>query len=239
MNRYAFLLFLSLSLSLVSCNSDKKKTSSIVQKSTLQKQKIASSGTWDFEDVPLGKLPQGWQTDNKDLWHVGKDQTAPSGGQVLTMTDAEQSFELFGGGFNLTWADTNTISFLDGEITVKFKALSGEIDQGGGIVWRVQDSENYYVARFNPLEDNFRIYTVKKGSRSQLLSATIKLQNGEWHEMLIRQHANNFEGYLDGKQILQGDDDTFTDAGGVGLWTKADAVTSFDDFTVQDLIKKE
>ena len=102
-------------------------------------------------------------------------------------------------GFNLCYK--SNIAFLDGEVMVRFRANSGHIDQGGGLMWRVQDNDNYYVARFNPLEDNFRFYIVHDGMRSELASADVKLSKG-WHTMRIKQQSDTFEGYLDGKRYL-------------------------------------
>ncbi len=189
---------------------------------------------WNFEDVQIGKLPKGWTVDethrSKKLptWEVLEDKTAPSKNHTLTLSHIN-SRTFFGGNFNLCF--TKDVDFLDGEISVMFRANSGKTDQGGGIMWRVKDRDNYYVARFNPLEDNFRFYSVKKGVRSELKSANIKLSQG-WHKMTIVQKEKHFEGYLDGEKLLESDDDTFTKSGGVGLWTKADAATSFDDFNV-------
>ena len=117
--------------------------------------------------------------------------------------------------------------FLNGEISVEFKAISGDEDQGGGIMYRVIDDNNYYVARFNPLEDNFRIYYVKDGYRSMMKSAKIRLDSSKWHKMKIIQNQNHYEAYLDGKKLLSANDNTFVKAGGVGVWTKADAYTKF------------
>jgi len=97
----------------------------------------------------------------------------------------------------------------------------------------VQDKDNYYIARFNPLEDNFRIYYVRNGARKTLAGVKIALPAGKWHTLRIVQYGNRFEGYLNGKKLLDGTNDLFTKPGGVGLWTKADAVTSFDDFSVR------
>ena len=199
---------------------------------TVQAQ--ASNASWDFDDVPAGELPAGWKVEATNpkgpmaTWQVIKDPTAPSGGHVLAMTSPNHTF---GGTFNICWTDT--ASFLDGEIEVRFKAVTGEEDQGGGVIWRVQDKENYYIARFNPLENNFRIYYVLDGARKTLADVRIKLPAGKWHTLKIVQRGNRYEGYLNGKKLLEGTDDLFTRAGGVGLWTKADAVTSFDDFTVR------
>ena len=189
----------------------------------------------DFETVAVGTLPQGWIVDATNppkklaTWEVIEDSTAPSGKKVLALTKINNTYILFGNSFNLCY--TNKVSFLDGTISVKFKARSGRIDQGGGIMWRVQDRNNYYVARFNPLEDNFRFYSVKNGVRRQIASADVKLSPG-WHAMKIVQKGTHFEGYLDGKKLLEAENDSCKKSGGTGLWTKADAATSFDDFDV-------
>lgn len=194
----------------------------------------ANDASWNFDDVSVGKLPAGWKvgaTNRKGplpTWQVITDTTAPSGDQVLAMTRPNHTF---GGTFNVCWTDT--VSFLDGKIEVRFKAVTGEEDQGGGVIWRVRDQENYYIARFNPLENNFRIYYVRDGARKTLASVRIALPAGKWHTLGIVQHGNQFEGYLNGKKLLDGTNDLFAKPGGVGLWTKADAVTSFDDFLVK------
>ena len=198
------------------------------------KQGIKKKMLLTFENVPVGKLPAGWVADATRLrgpmetWQVIADNAAPSGKHVLGMISPNHRF---GGTFNICW--TKAVSFLDGKITVYFKAVHGQGDQGGGIMWRVQDKNNYYVARFNPLEDNFCVYSVTKGVRRILASAMIKLPAGKWHLMKIIQRKNHFEGYLNGKLLLKGNWSKVSAAGGVGLWTKADAVTSFDDFSVR------
>ncbi|NOY23233.1 MAG: hypothetical protein GXO70_06965, partial [Acidobacteria bacterium] len=103
---------------------------------------------------------------------------------------------------------------------------------------RVQDKNNYYIARFNPLEDNFVAYSVINGVRRILVSATVKLPAGKWHRMKIVQRGNRFACYLNGRKLLETNVKKINRAGGVGMWTKADAVTCFDDFTVQALKRK-
>ncbi len=198
----------------------------------------AGDASWNFDDVPVGQLPAGWQvaaTNRKGplaTWQVIKDTIAPSSDNVLAMTRPNHTF---GGTYNICWTDT--VSFLDGDIEVRFKAVKGEVDQGGGVMWRVQDKDNYYIARFNPLENNFRLYYVRDGARKTLADARIELPAGEWHTLKIIQHGDRYEGHLNGKKLLDGTDSLFTKPGGVGLWTKADAVTSFDGFTVRPLKK--
>ncbi len=193
----------------------------------------SSAATWDFQDVTLGALPPGWQIEGTNqhgplaTWQVVADKTAPGDGHVLALTKTNHTS---GGTFNLCWTDS--VAFGDGEIQVSFKAFTGHEDQGGGLMWRVLDRDNYYVARFNPLEDNFRLYKVHNGARRTLASARTSLSAGQWHTMKIIQNGPEFAAYLDGKKLLAGHDDTFKKPGGVGLWTKADAVTSFTAFSV-------
>jgi len=186
-----------------------------------------------FENVQTGKLPVGWNVEGTNqrgplaTWQVIWDSTAPSGKKVLALTKTNHHF---GGTFNLCW--TKRISFLNGEIKVKFKALTGREDEGGGVIWRAQDKGNYYIARYNPLENNFRIYYVKDEARKILASARVKLAAHQWYELKITQQGHKINGYLNGKKLLQTTNATFGKPGGVGLWTKADAVTSFDDIEV-------
>ncbi len=193
---------------------------------------------WDFEDVAIGGLPSGWRAEatnpkgGLETWEVASDASAPSPDHVLAMARPGESglFGRRGELFNLCW--TRSPVFGDGRIQVRFKAVSGSEDQGGGIMWRVQDKNNYYVARFNPLEDNFRLYSVRDGRRGTLAGVRVALPADEWHVMTIVQRGNHYEGYLDGRKLLEGDSAVFPRAGGVGVWTKADAVTEFDDFSV-------
>lgn len=186
-----------------------------------------------FENVKTGQLPEGWKVEATNqkgplaTWEVIEDETAPSGNKVLALTSPNHDF---GGTFNLCWTDK--INFENGEIEVMFKANTGEEDEGGGVIWRAQDKGNYYISRYNPLENNFRIYYVKDEARKILASARVKLPAGKWHELKIVQDGKHITGYLNDEKLLEVDDETFTKPGGVGLWTKADAVTSFDDFEV-------
>ncbi len=188
---------------------------------------------WDFEDVSIGSIPPGWKVEATGrgrplaAWKVVKDTTSPSGEKVLALVQVNHHS---GGTFNLCWTDK--VSFLDGTIAVAFKAVSGKIDEGGGIMWRVRDRNNYYVVRFNPLEDNFRIYYVKNGRRRMIGTARVSLPAGTWHTMRVVATGDRYACFLDGRKYLEGRDGHFKEAGGVGLWTKADAMTSFDDFKV-------
>ncbi len=185
---------------------------------------------WSFEDARVGKVPEGWSTGKTgkgsgSVWKVIDDNSAPSGTHVLAQTSSAGPNRLF----NLCVCDEATLTDVD--VTVSFKAVRGKIDQGGGPVWRYRDENNYYIARINPLEDNFRVYKVVKGKRTQLDSSDAKAPAGKWHTIRVVQKGNRIQCYLNGKRHLDLQDDTFTGQGKVGLWTKADAVTSFDNFT--------
>lgn len=190
-----------------------------------------------FTKESLGKLPPHWKAERTgkgegSVWKVLADETAPSrSGHVLAQTAAS------GNIFNLCILEGTRAR--DVEISVQFKAVKGEVDQGGGIVWRYQDADNYYVARMNPLEDNYRVYKVVKGKRIQLESAgKIKVATGTWHQLRIQHVGKKIECSLDGKKILDAEDDAIAGEGLSGLWTKSDAQTSFDAFRVQNLAGK-
>ena len=185
-----------------------------------------------FAKEEVGKAPTGWlvaQTHKGkgSIWKIVEDATAPSKTGLVLAQMAESPSKVF----NLCVAK-NT-SYKDVEVRVAFKAMRGKKDQGGGIVWRYQDANNYYVARFNPLEDNYRLYKVIGGERMQLeTKEDIKIPVGEWHHLKIKHVGDMIECYLDGKRILQHNDNTIAQPGKIGLWSKADAQTYFDNFAV-------
>jgi len=186
-----------------------------------------------FSKEDLGKLPTGWKAEKTgrgegSVWRVVADESSPSKtGYVLAQT-AKSPRRLF----NLCVLEDS--SYRDVEVTVAFKAVRGKIDQGGGIVWRYQDANNYYIARMNPLENNYRFYKVVNGKRTQLATKEgLIVPVGEWHTLEIECKGNKIQCELDGKLILEAEDDTFTQPGKVGLWTKADAQTYFDNFAVE------
>ncbi len=196
-----------------------------------------------FDTTKVGSLPTSWiiaatqssgwfsskQSKKLANWSVVKDANAASGQNTLSLTKLNHSS---GSVFNLVY--NRDINFKNGEISVNVRANSGDIDQGGGPIWRVKDADNYYVARFNPLEKNFRVYFVKDGVRTQLQSASnINIKQGEWFNITIKQQDDHIEGWINGKKWIDLNDDTFKNAGAVGLWTKADAKTAFDDFSVK------
>jgi hypothetical protein len=190
-----------------------------------------------FAKADVDKLPAGWTAAKTgqgegSVWKVVPDETAPSKtGYVLA-----QMAESPNGLFNLCVADDTNCK--DVEVSVAFKAVRGKNDQGGGLVWRYQDANNYYIARMNPLEDNFRVYKVVAGKRIQLATKEeLKVPVGEWHYIKIKQIGDQIECFLDDKKHLEAKDDAIQKAGKVGLWSKSDAQSYFDNLTVQELTK--
>jgi hypothetical protein len=124
----------------------------------------------------------------------------------------------------------NDTSLKDGFVEVKFKPVSGKEDQAGGVVWRLKDADNYYIARANALEDNVTIYHTIKGRRVSFKNVSTKVASGVWHTLRVDFVADKFTVTFDGRKVIEAADDRFADAGKVGVWTKADSVTLFDDF---------
>jgi hypothetical protein len=123
-------------------------------------------------------------------------------------------------------------SYKDVALSVRSQPRSGAVDQGFGLVWRYRDANNYYLARCNALEDNCRIYRVVSGSRRQFGGTNVTVAKNVWHSLKVEATGSRFVVWYDGSKVFDGSDETFEQAGKVGLWTKADSVIAFDDFTV-------
>jgi hypothetical protein len=184
----------------------------------------AQAATVNFDDATPGQPPPGWTSTRtgKGLprWMVEKDETAPSKPNVL-----KQSGEAT---YPVCIKDDTSIK--DGFVEVKFKPVSGKEDQAGGLIWRCQDADNYYVARANALEDNVTIYHTIKGKRVSFKNTNTKVTSGAWHTLRVDFDGKRFIVTFDGNKVIEATDDSLTEAGKVGLWTKADSVTLFDDF---------
>ncbi len=176
---------------------------------------------WNFESDQPGKTAQGFKTE-VGTWEIVRD----GGNNVLAQKARNDDH-----AFNVVLVDGS--HFNDVDLSVRLKAVGGMLDQGGGVVWRAQDKNNYYVARYNPLEDNFRVYKVEKGKRTQFQSANVS-GDKKWHTLRITMAGAKITCYLDGIQYLEVEDSTFRSAGKIGLWSKADAQSSFDDLSVSD-----
>lgn len=180
--------------------------------------------TANFDKAEAGKPPSGWtatQTGSgRAQWTVVGDSSAPSQPNVLKQS-GQATFPI---------CIKDDTSLKDGFVEVKFKALSGKEDQAGGLVWRAKDPNNYYVARANALENNVTIYHTINGRRTEAKRTRMTVATNQWHTLRVEFVANHFVVQLNGKEALAWDDETFKEAGKVGVWTKADSVTLFDDF---------
>lgn len=198
-----------------------------------EEAEVEEGTVFNFDENKTGVLPVGWSQaitgrGKTTRWEVRADKDAASKPNVLAQLSKDNpSYH-----FNLAVAETTNFKNL--ELSVKFKAIEGKEDRGGGPVWRYQDNNNYYIARANPLESNFRVYKVVNGNRRQLQSARLEIPSGEWHVIKIEMEGNHIKCYYDGKKYLDVKDDTITKSGKIGLWTKADAVTYFDDLKVKE-----
>ena len=183
----------------------------------------SADAAFSFDNEETGKLPTDW-TAAVSTWLIALD------GSNKAMKQAGKSE---GDRFNI--CVQNKLKYLNLEMEVRIKPLEGEEDQGGGLVWRYQDAKNYYITRANPLENNFRVYKVVNGNRKQMQSVNIKLQKGEWYNIKVVAIGKNIECYYNGQKLLSHTDDTFPNAGLVGFWSKADAVSLFDDLKIKPL----
>ena len=185
---------------------------------------LASADTVNFDNLKAGAAPPGWtatQTGSGSAkWSVEKDDSAPSQPNVLKQS-GEATFPV---------CFKNDTSLKDGFVEVKFKPVAGKEDQAGGVIWRVQDANNYYIARANALEDNVTIYHTINGKRVAFKSINTKVTSAVWHTLRVEFAGNKFTVIFDGSKVIEATDESFASAGKVGVWTKADSVTLFDNF---------
>ncbi|HZQ54151.1 MAG TPA: family 16 glycoside hydrolase [Bryobacteraceae bacterium] len=193
-----------------------------------------------FDQGVPGRLPADWTIAMTHAgaapdWEIVRDESAPSPPNVL----AQLSRDKTAGRFPL--AIWNRASIQDGELSVAFKAVEGSVDQAAGIVWRYQDPNNYYIVRANALESNVVVYKVENGVRTSIApkglpsrSYGVKhlIPSGHWNNLEVRFAGQKIAVFFNQEQLFEAEDTTFSKPGKVGLWTKADSVTYFDDFTV-------
>jgi hypothetical protein len=179
-----------------------------------------SKRIWTFEDDAPGATPKGFIAGAGEWKVVETDE-----GKALAQSARNEDPV-----FNVALADDTRVKDLD--LSVRIKAVAGELDQGGGLIWRAKDAKNYYAARFNHLEDNFRVYKVVDGTRSRPFQNADVKHHGGWTVVRVTMKGDHIECYVDGKKYLDAHDATFPDAGKVGLWSKSDARSQFDDLTL-------
>jgi hypothetical protein len=179
--------------------------------------------TWTFDNDQTGAIAKGFTNETGEWKVVDSDS-----GKALAQKASSP-----GPAFNVTLIEGTNAKDVD--LTVKLKAVEGKSDQGGGLVWRAKDAKNYYIARYNHLEDNYRVYKVVDGKRSQpFQNADIKHHDG-WTTLRVTMKGDHIECYYDGKKYLDVRDSTFPGAGKIGLWSKSDARSQFDDLTLSDV----
>jgi hypothetical protein len=177
-----------------------------------------------FDQCNLGALPAGWRAGvtgrGAPIWLVEADATAPSKPNVLKQS----------GSGTFPWCVHMDASFADGHVEVKFKPVSGREDQAGGVVWRFKDGDNYYVARANALEDNVSLYYTQNGRRNTLKYVDAPVPRSTWHTLRVEFSGKSIRVLFNGKPYIEMKDDHIAGNGAIGVWTKADSVTLFDDF---------
>jgi len=186
-------------------------------------QATGTEVTFNFDNEEVDKLPADW-TGATSTWLIASD------GSNKAMKQAGKNE---GDKFNI--CVQNKLTYQNLEMEVRIKALEGREDQGGGLVWRYRDAKNYYITRANPLENNFRVYKVVNGNRKQMESANVSIKKGEWYNIKVIMTGNSITCYYNGQKLLSHTDDTFPNTGWVGFWSKADAVSLFDDLKIKVL----
>jgi len=186
---------------------------------------LASSNTGHFDTDVLGKAPAGWTCGatgaGTPRWTVEGDPTAPTRPHVLKQS----------GAATFAWCVKDDMQAGDGAVEVKFKSLAGKEDQAGGVVWRWKNGDNYYVARANALENNVSLYYAKDGVRKTLAYKDAPVAPNVWHTLRVTFKGAAIQVALDGKVYIDARDAHISGTGKMGVWTKADSVTVFDDFT--------
>src|SRR6266540_7571213 len=181
-----------------------------------------SSTTWNFDSDKPEMPPAGFAfgrtgSGREGHWVVRTEKDAPSAPNVLAQIDTDATDYRFPVAF--TGPEMNDL-----RLSVKCKTVAGKVDQGCGLVFRLKDADNYYLTRANALEDNVRLYHVVKGSRRQFAGWNGKVASETWHALAVEARGDRFQVFFDGKPVIDAKDDTFKDAGKVGVWTKADSV---------------
>src|SRR5712664_140246 len=179
--------------------------------------------TEHFDKHKPGPSLAGWSCGvtgrGNPRWTVDADASAPSTPNVLRQS----------GSGTFPWCVKDKTSLADGFVEVKFKSEKGKEDRAGGVVWRWKDGDNYYVARANALEDNVSLYYTAGGRRNTIQYVDAPVPANVWHTLRVEFAGKRIKVLLDGKAYIEQENDRIGGAGAVGVWTKADSVTAFDD----------
>jgi hypothetical protein len=196
----------------------------------------AATRTVDFTADIVDQPPKGFEfghtagVGRPGRWIVQTDGS----NKVLAQTDADSTRSRF------PVAVLSDLTTTDADVSVRFKPISGRVDQAAGLVWRYQNQDNYYIVRANALEDNVVLYKVEGGRRTDLpvkgegrtYGKKSEVPAGQWSTLRVVATGRTFEVYFNGTKLYEVEDATFGQPGKVGVWTKADSVTQFDDLTI-------
>ena len=235
----AFIALLSCNQAEVNTNKDSKISKETITEEAPQKEAAETELkqiTFDFEKYELNKLPSLWSqafTGKGDAteWKIIDD----NGNKVMAQLSSDNP------NYHFNVVVFDEIVTKNVNLKVKLKGVNGNMDQGGGFVWRYTDKDNYYVVRANPLEDNVVLYKVVNGRRTDLpvlgkgrtYGVDVSTLGNDWFSLSLTVIDDLFTVYFNGMEIFQVKDQSINTAGKIGLWTKADAVTYFDDFVVE------
>jgi hypothetical protein len=196
----------------------------------------AATRTIDFSQDAVDQPPKGFEFGHTaGVGRPGKWVVQAEGqDKFLVQTDADSTRSRF------PVAVVSDVTAADLDLSVRFKPVSGRVDQAAGLVWRYQNQDNYYIVRANALENNVVLYKVEGGKRTDLplkgegrtYGKKSEVPAGQWSTLRVVANGRLFEAYLNGTKLYEVEDATFTQAGKIGVWTKADSVTQFDDLTV-------
>jgi hypothetical protein len=184
----------------------------------------------DFDSATLGKMPPGWSAamangGSMPKWQVLRDGSAPTQPYVFARTNDPANHSPL--------AILDILAVRDGDISVRMKPLTGHADQTGGLVFRYRDANNYYLARANALDNTIALFKVQNGQFSPLCAGVRhEIPANAWSILKVSVRGRRFQVYVNHRRVLQTQDETFQNTGKVGLWTKGDSVTYFDDFRV-------
>ena len=201
------------------------KKSSLMAAAVISSAAVAQAAAGSFDSGEVGKPPVGWTCGatgtGSPRWTVESDATGPTVRNVLKQS----------GSASFPWCVKNDAQTSDGTVEVKFKSLAGKEDRAGGVVWRWKDGDNYYVARANALENNVSLYYTKNGSRKTIEYKSAPVAPNVWHTLRVNFKGTAIQVALDGKVYIDVQDSHIAGSGKLGVWTKADSVTLFDDFS--------
>ncbi|MGA7236927.1 MAG: hypothetical protein WBY44_14670 [Bryobacteraceae bacterium] len=184
----------------------------------------------DFDSATLGKMPPGWSAampsgGSAPKWQVLRDGSAPTQPYVFARTNDPANHSPV--------AIFDAVAVRDGDISVRLKPLTGHTDQAGGLVFRYRDAKNYYLARANALDNTVAVFKVENGELRPLCAdVRHPIPANAWSILKVSVRGRKFQVYVNHRRVLETQDETFQNSGKVGLWTKGDAVTYFDDFRV-------